>query len=143
MAGIETDLLAHDLRRSIGDFVRAVRQDTGTVRSAQSEALDLLCRLGPMNVAAVAGARGVTHQTMRLVVAQLEAAGLVRLDADPADRRSRLVSATPAGRGVLAQEQDARTSRIENAVRTKLSPDEQTLLRAAISLLDRLAMPPE
>ena len=62
MTGTETGLLARDLRRSIGDFVRAVRQDTGTARSAQSETLDFLCRLGPMNVAAVAGARGVTHQ---------------------------------------------------------------------------------
>ena len=87
--------------------------------------------------------RGVTHQTMRLVVAQLDAIGLVRQEADATDRRSRLVSITPAGRDTLAQQQDARTSRIEDAIRTRLSPDEQDLLRAAILILARLAMPPD
>lgn len=141
MAKAEAILLARDLRQSIGSFVRAIRQATGTTRSAQSETLDLFHRLGPMNVATVAEKRGVTHQTMRLVVAQLDAAGLVQQDADPADRRSRLVSISPAGRDTLAREQDARTSRIEDAIRTRLSPGEQDLLRAAISILNRLAMP--
>ena len=143
MAEAEATLLARDLRQSIGGFVRAIRQDTGTTRSAQSETLDLLCRLGSMSVATMAGKRGVTHQTMRLVVAQLDAAGLVRQDVDAADRRSRLVSTTPAGHDTLAREQDARTSRIEDAIRTRLSSDEQDLLRAAILILDRLAMLPD
>lgn len=139
MAEDIASLLARDLRRSIGTFVRAIRQDTGTVRSAQSETLDLLHRLGPINVATLAEKRGVTHQTMRLVVAPLNAAGLVQQDADPADRRSRLVSLSPAGRDALAREQDARASRIEDAIRSRLSPDDQDLLRAAMPLLDRLA----
>jgi DNA-binding MarR family transcriptional regulator len=134
-------LLARDLRHSIGAFVRAIRQDTGTTRSAQSEALDLLDRFGSMNVATLAERRGVTHQTMRLVVAQLDAAALVRQDADPADRRSRLVSISPAGLDALASEQDKRASRIEDAIRNQLSPTEQSLLRAAIPLIDRLALP--
>ena len=121
--------------------MRAVRQNTGTERSAQSETLDLLHRLGPMNVAALAAKRGVTHQTMRLVVAQLGAAGAVRQDADPNDRRSRLVSIAQAGRDTLVCEQDARTSRIEDAIRLHLSPGEQDILRAAIPLLARLIAP--
>lgn len=133
--------LAHDLRRSIGAFVRAVRQDTGTVRSAQSETLDLLQRLGPMNVAALAEKRGVTHQTMRLVVAGLDAEGLVQQEADPADRRSRLVTISPAGDAALVRERQARASRIDEAIQTRLSPGEQDLLRAAIPILDRLAEP--
>jgi DNA-binding MarR family transcriptional regulator len=136
-------LLARDLRHSIGAFVRAIRQDTGTMRSAQSEALDLLDRLGPMNVATLAERRGVTHQTMRLVVAQLDAAGLVRQDADPADRRSRLVSISATGHHALAREQDKRASRIEDAIRTRLSPTEQDLLRTVVPLLDRLTLPPD
>jgi DNA-binding MarR family transcriptional regulator len=132
-------LLARDLRRSIGDFVRAVRQDTGTGWSAQSETLDLLDRFGRMNVADLASRRGVTHQTMRLVVAQLEEAGAVRQDADPADGRSRLVSIVGAGLAALVCERRAREARIEEAIRARLSPVEQDLLRAAVPLLARLA----
>lgn len=140
-AGQDEACLAHDLRRSISAFVRAVRQDTGTVRSAQSETLDLLQRLGPMNVAALAEKRGVTHQTMRLVVAGLETDGLVQQDADPADRRSRLISISPAGSDALTLEREARASRIEKAIQALLSPAQQELLRAAIPILDRLAQP--
>ncbi|UAK25541.1 MarR family winged helix-turn-helix transcriptional regulator [Sphingomonas nostoxanthinifaciens] len=131
--------LANDLRRSVSAFVRVIRQDTGTVRSAQSEALDLLHRLGPMNVAGLAEKRGVTHQTMRLVVAGLDTDGLVHQGADPSDRRSRLVKISPAGCAALAQERQVRTSRIEHAIQSQLSPGERDMLRAAISILDRLA----
>ncbi len=133
------ELLARDLRRSVGAFVRAIRQDTGTVKSAQSETLDLLHRLGAMNVAILAERRRVTHQTMRVVVAQLEADKLVRQDADQADRRSRLISITPAGIDMITQEQEARESRIEEAIRRRLSPREMEFLRSAIPILDRLA----
>lgn len=135
----EAHRLADDLRRSISGFVRAIRQDTGTTRSAQSETLDTLDRLGPMNVAALAETRGVTHQTMRLVVAQLETSGLVKQEANPSDRRSRLVSMSSAGREALTRERMARTSRIADAIRNHLSPDERDLIRAATAILDRLA----
>lgn len=140
-AGDEDARLAHNLRRSVSAFVRAVRLDTGTVRSAQSETLDLLQRLGSMNVATLAEKRGVTHQTMRLVVAGLDADGLVRQNADPADRRSRLVMISPAGTAALERERQARTSRIEQAIRTLLTARERDLLQAAIPILDRLAKP--
>jgi DNA-binding MarR family transcriptional regulator len=134
-------LLARDLRRSVSDFVRAIRQDTGTARSAKSETLDLLLGLGPMNVASLAEKRGVTHQTMRLVVAQLEANGLVHQHANPADRRSRMVSISPDGRDALARDQELRSTRIEDAIRSRLSSNEQDMLAAALPLLDRLAVP--
>ena len=136
------DRLAHDLRRSISDFVRAVRQDAGTPRSAQTEALDLLSRLGPMNVAALAERRRVTHQAMRLSVAPLLAAGSVCQVTDPMDRRSRRLSISTSGRDLLAQEQDARASHIKEAILNRLSPAERDLLRSAIPLLDRLAARP-
>lgn len=135
--------LAQDLRQSVGTFVRAVRHDSGTQRSAQSETLDLLHRDGPMNVASLANRRGVTHQTMRLVVAQLEAGGMVRQEPDPADRRSRLATLTPAGSEALVCEREARTARIETAIRHLLSQQEQDVLRLAVPLLDRLSRSPD
>jgi DNA-binding MarR family transcriptional regulator len=134
--------LAADLRRSVSRFVRAIRQDTGTIRSAQSETLDLLEKVGPMNVAALAARRGVAHQTMRLVVAQLEAAHLVGQAPDPADRRSRLISIAPEGRAALERERDARSSRIQNVIEARLTGYERDILRAAIAILDRLAESP-
>ena len=132
------DVLARDLRRSISAFVRAVRKDTGTVRTAQSETLDLLDRMGPMTVAALAQKRGASHQTMRLVVAKLDADQFVRQDADPADRRGRLVSISSAGRDNLERERSVRVSRIEAAIERELSPNDRVLLQAAIPIIDRL-----
>ncbi|WP_454883890.1 MarR family transcriptional regulator [Sphingomonas oryzagri] len=139
LAADAAELLARDLRRSISTFVRAIRQQTGTVKSAQSETLDLLHRLGAMNVARLAERRCVTHQTMRLVVAQLDADKLVRQDADPADRRSRLISITPGGIDMIVRQKEARESRIEDAICRLLSRRERELLRSAIPILDRLA----
>lgn len=138
-ADMATLRLAEELRRGVSRFVRAVRQASGTKRSAQSETLDLLDRRGPMNVATLAQARGVTHQTMRLVVAQLEASGLARQEADPSDRRSRLTSLSPAGRDALVRERDARAFHIAHAIQTELAPEECDLLRKAIPILNRLS----
>ncbi|WP_203309696.1 MarR family winged helix-turn-helix transcriptional regulator [Sphingomonas beigongshangi] len=131
--------LAEALRQSVSAFVRTVRQRTCTVKSAQSETLDLLERLGSMNVAALADRRGVTHQTMRLVVAGLEAEGSVRQRADPADRRSRLVSITSEGQRILARARENRAAYIADAIRGMLSAEERRQLQAAIPILDRLS----
>ena len=101
----------------------------------------MLDRLGAMNVAALAEMRAVTHQTMRLVVAQLEASGLVTQEADPGDRRSKRISLSITGRDALAREQTRRVSRIADEIRSKLSPAERDLLRTATAILARLATP--
>lgn len=108
------------------------------MRTAQSETLDLLDRMGPMTVAALAQKRGASHQTMRLVVAKLDADQFVRQDADPADRRGRLVSISSAGRDNLERERSVRVSRIEAAIERELSPNDRVLLQAAIPIIDRL-----
>lgn len=131
--------LAEDLRRAVGTFVRAIRKGADTGRSAQDETLDLLARGGAMNVAALSQARNVTHQTMRLVAAQLEAASLVRSDPDPDDRRSRLLTISDAGRAELGRGRRARAARIEELIRTTLSEGERDRLRAGIALIERLS----
>ncbi len=132
--------LGERLRRAVGAFVRAVRQDADSGRSAQAETLGLLDRDGPQNVAALAQARGVKHQTMRLIAAQLEAAALVRSDPDPVDRRSRLLSISDVGRTELAQGRQARASRIEELIQTSLSRDERDILSEAVALLERMSV---
>ncbi|MFI1461699.1 MarR family winged helix-turn-helix transcriptional regulator [Nocardia carnea] len=53
-------------------------------------------------VGELAQAAGMTQQSMGELVGQLESAGLVRRQVDPADRRARQVVCTPVGRAALA-----------------------------------------
>jgi len=131
--------LAEELRRSIGTFVRAIRQKTATGRSAPSETLGLLEREGAMSVAALAQRRSVTHQSMRVVVAQLMATGLVDRNPDPGDGRSWLVSLSDAGRTQLLRDRDVRAARIGQLLDTTLTAAEPKRLRASVELLDRIS----
>ncbi len=130
--------LSEDLRRAIGAFVRAVYNDPAARKSAQTETLGLLDREGPMNVASLAEARNVTHQTMRLIVGQLEKAALIQRAHDPADRRSQLISISNVGRAELVRGQALRASKIEGLIRTTLSTEELRILRSSVGLLDRM-----
>lgn len=131
--------LAEELRRAIDAFVRVTREKTATEKSAQSEALGLLDREGAMNVAALAQQRSVTHQSMRVVVAQLIADGLIERSPDPGDRRSWLLSLSATGRAQMLRDRDARASRIGALIETTLSVAERKHLDASIGLLDRIS----
>jgi hypothetical protein len=77
---------------------------------------------------------------MRLVVAGLNVDGVVQQDADPTDRRSRLITISTAGTAALAGERHGRAS--DRAGRLgPAAPSERDLLRAAIPILNRLADP--
>jgi DNA-binding MarR family transcriptional regulator len=134
-----TEALAEELRRAVSRFVRVVRDKAGTEKSAQSEALVLLERDGAMNIAAMAQRRKVTHQTMRVVVNQLEKAGWVERLADPQDGRSQLIALSNAGRAELRRARRARSSKIDAMIDKTLSDQERDQLRFAITLLDRLS----
>ena len=92
----------------VGTFVRSIRREADTPTSSQSETLGLLDRQGPMSVASLAAERKVKHQSMRLVVAQLEASGLVTRLPNPDDGRSQLVALSETGRAALAEAREAR-----------------------------------
>lgn len=134
-----TEPLAEELRRAVSTFVRVVREKAGTEKSAQSEALVLLERDGAMNIAAMAQRRNVTHQTMRVVVSQLEKDGWVERSLDPQDGRSQLVALSNAGRAELARTRRARSSRISAMIEKTLSQEEREHLRMFITLLDRIS----
>ncbi|WP_260925151.1 MarR family winged helix-turn-helix transcriptional regulator [Novosphingobium sp. 9] len=137
--GDRAEALADDLRRVVGTLVRAVRAMPGGEKTAQSDTLGLLEREGAMNVAAMAERRGVRHQTMRLVVAQMEAAGWVEGMPDPADGRSRLYALSAAGQAEVERARAIRIARIGGRIREALSEAEQAQLHAAIPLLERIA----
>lgn len=134
----DTVALAEDLRDVISRFVRAVRNGTDMARTAQSEALALLDRDGAMNITTLAQLRNVKHQTMRLVIAQLEAATFVKRASDPADGRSQLFSLTQAGHAELALGRKKRSTTIDEMIRETLSHQEREVLRESIALLERM-----
>lgn len=136
--------LAEALRRVVGVFVRAIRGEAGTPGSSQAETLALLADRGPMTIAALAHLRQVKHQSMRLVLAPLEADGLVTSHDDPVDRRSRSVAITVKGGDVLARDRAVRARVIEGRIREVLTPDDRGILAAALPMLERLcyAAPP-
>lgn len=133
-----TDELAESLREVVGQLVRSVREKTDTQSNAQSEALAHLYRNGAASVASLAESRGVTHQTMRLVVARLEAAGLVARRPDPTDGRGQLIELTKAGRDAAVEGQRTRAAWLSQAISQSLSADEQDSLSEAIALIRRV-----
>jgi DNA-binding MarR family transcriptional regulator len=133
--------LAEALRSAVGAFVRTVRYDTDTPRSAGADTLELLDRAGPANIAALAQVRNVRHQSMRLVTAQLEEEGLIARTADPQDGRSVLFAVTAKGRARLNAARAARADHIADLIAARLSPAERAELGTAIRLIERLAGP--
>ena len=131
--------LAEALRSAVSAFVRTVRYDTDTPRSAGADTLELLDRAGPANIAALAQIRNVKHQRMRLVTAQLEEEGLVARVPDPDDGRSVLFAVTEQGRARLREARAARAAHIAGLIAARLSPAECAELGAAIRLIERLA----
>lgn len=131
--------LGEELRRVVGTFVRSIRRQAGTPTGSQAETLALLDRQGAMSVADLAAERKVKHQSMRLVVAQLEASGLVARLPNPDDGRSQLVALSDKGRAALAEAREARRREIAALIDTRLTDEERQLLRAAIGLIERLS----
>lgn len=134
----DTTAMALRLRAAVGQFVRAVRSQSGTSTTAQSEVLALLAHDGPASVATLAASRGVKHQSMRLVVARLGELGLLALRPDPDDGRSQLVALTDQGRASVEADQAARAVYLAGLLAVRLSVPERAVLAEAIGLIERL-----
>lgn len=131
--------LGEELRRVVGIFVRSIRREADTPTSSQSETLGLLDRQGAMSIASLAAERKVKHQSMRLVVEQLEAAGLVTRLPNPEDGRSQLIALSEEGRVALARSRAARQREIASLIDERLSDADRQVLRAAIEIIEKLS----
>lgn len=134
--------LAERMRQALGDFVRATRAQADTPSTARAETLGLLDREGAMSTAALAEKRNVKHQSMRLVLAQLEEDGLIERSANTHDRRSQLVALTAQGRAALLGDRRARAEWIAKALRDQLTAEERHALETTVAVLARIAAPP-
>ncbi|WP_187978116.1 MarR family transcriptional regulator [Mycetocola sp. JXN-3] len=135
---IESSEWAEQLRRSVGDFVRATRASADTLPDAQAATLGYLDREGPATIAELARKRNVRHQSMRVTVDDLERTELVDRTPNPDDKRSLLITITDPGRAALGQARAGRASTIDAAIAEELTAEERRDLQRLSSILDRL-----
>jgi DNA-binding MarR family transcriptional regulator len=77
----------------------------------------------------------VQRPTITRVVFRLEEAGLVSRAADPADGRSALITATPAGSALLAAARTRKDAFLSERL-DALAPDDRATLERAAALLE-------
>jgi DNA-binding MarR family transcriptional regulator len=107
------------------------------VSAPRLSALSVLVFGGAMSLKDLAAAEQVRAPTMSRLVAELEAAGLVRKRTDGVDRRSVRIEATAAGRRVMEEGRARRLAALTAAV-AKLSAREREALAAAAATIRKV-----
>jgi DNA-binding MarR family transcriptional regulator len=135
----ETEL-APRLRLAITRSARRLRQEAGGALSpSQGAALATIARHGPLNPSELAAREKIQRPTATRVLARLEEAGLIVRAADPADRRSSLLTVTPAGAALLEAQRTRKDAFLSERLEALGAEDRATLERAAALLEDLLA----
>lgn len=132
--------LAEKMRAATGAFVRLVRHGAGTPSDARLATLAYLDARAA-TAAELARRRGVTHQTARVLLAQMRAERLVESGPDPDDARAVRFSLTRAGAMLLKRSRDARAHWIADQWISRLSAEEEAALRVTIKAMDLLKEP--
>ena len=131
--------LAGRLRHAIARSARRLRQEAGTGLSPSlTAALATVERHGPLTPSELAARERVQRPTITRVVCRLEEAGLVTRAADPTDRRSALITITPAGRALLEAARTRKDVFLSERLEALSAADRATLERAAALLEDLL-----
>lgn len=132
--------LADRLHSAAIHLLRRLRRedDASGLPAPQLSALSVIVFGGPLTLGELARAEQVRPPTISKLIVELEAAGLVERETDPADRRIVRVRATARGARVL---HDGRQRRVAALVASldSLSVRERALLARAIPLLERIA----
>ncbi len=138
MQTISTTDLAHRLRPVLTRLARRMRQEaSGDLSPTQSAALATIDCHGPLTPSELAARERIQRPTATRVLARLEEAGLIARTADPADRRSSLVSATASGHALLVSVRERKDAFL--ALRLDaLSPEDLATLDRAAGILERV-----
>ncbi len=136
-------VLASDLHALFGKLKRRLRAQAsaGDLTPSQTAVLGHLDRNGEATVSALARLEGVRPQSMGAIIGSLEAMGLVKGSPDPTDGRQTILSLTPACREMIRSGRAARHEWLLHAIESKLTMQEQSQLKAAIRLLNRIVEP--
>ena len=127
--------LATRLRLAVTRSARRLRQAAGSDLSPSlTAALATVERHGPLTPTELAARERVQRPTVTRIVARLEDAGLVTRAGDPGDRRSSLITVTPAGRALLATARTRKDAFLSERLEMLAPADRATLERAAALL---------
>jgi DNA-binding MarR family transcriptional regulator len=138
MQTISTTDLAHRLRPVIARLARRMRQQAGgDLSPTQGAALNTIACHGPLTPSELAAREQIQRPTATRVLARLEEAGLIARTADPADRRSSLVSTTDPGTELLASLRDRKDAYLAQRL-DRLSPEDLAALDRAAGILERV-----
>ncbi len=127
--------LAAELRAAVVRTARRLRQEASPGLSPTlTAALATVERHGPLTPSELAGRERVQRPTATKLIARLEAEGLVVRTADPTDGRSSVISASDAGRTLLAASRTRKEAFLARRLRALPAADRATLQRAAVLL---------
>lgn len=130
--------VAPRLRLAVARLSRKLRRlSAGGLTLTQLSALASLESLGQLRLGDLAAHEGVSPPTLSRIVAPLERDGYLDRMCDPDDRRSSLVSLSPAGHAMLVQVRKERTAALEAAV-DAMASDERAILTAVLPVLEQL-----
>src|SRR5919197_695286 len=130
--------VAGHLRLAVARTARRLRQEAGADLSPSlSSALAAIDRHGPVTPSELADHERVQRPTATRVIARLEELGLVDRAPDPSDRRSSLISASPAGRTLLRRQRSRKDQFLARRL-AALEPDEVATLERAAVILERM-----
>lgn len=132
--------LADMLGDAIGRFNRRLRQarPVGELTQNQISVLTSLDMAGALTPRELADAERVQPPTMTKVLAKLEERGLVQRTPHPTDGRQVLLSATQAGREVIAEQRRVKDEWLTRTL-AGLPASERETLRQAAEILGRIA----
>jgi DNA-binding MarR family transcriptional regulator len=139
-AAATTAALVEELADLFGKLKRKLRAQAsaGDLTPSQIAVLVHLDRAGPTTVSALARLEGVRPQSMGATVASLEGMGFVKGAPDPSDRRQTILSLTAKCESMIRSGRAARHEWLLRAINSKLTPQEQVQLKAALGLLNRI-----
>ena len=135
-----TTALVDELADLFGKLKRKLRAQaaSGDLTPSQISVLVHLDRAGPTTVSALARLEGVRPQSMGATVASLDDLGLVKGSPDPSDGRQTILSLTARCESMIRSGRAARHEWLLRAINSKLTPQEQVQLKAALGLLSRI-----
>jgi DNA-binding MarR family transcriptional regulator len=128
------------LGAAITRFNRRLRQTrpVGELTQNQISVLTSLELAGALTPRELADAERVAPPTMTKVLAKLEERGLIQRSPHPTDGRQVILSATEAGRAVIAEQQAAKDRWLTRVLADLPAGERETLARAA-EILNRVS----
>jgi DNA-binding MarR family transcriptional regulator len=134
----QTPSLAADLRLAVARTARRLRQEAGGGLSPTSAAaLATIDRHRYLTPSELATRERIQRPTATRLIANLEAEGLIERMTDPADKRSSLLSLTPAGAELLHDIRTRKDAFLAERLR-RMSAEDRATLRRAAELLETL-----